>query len=98
MRSAFIQGEYIMKRSRQERELKPDAEEAAVSLALPLSDLDRTMLPVAGGTAANLGELIRAGFSVPAGLWVTTAPYARPCPRAGRDTYPSRSPAPPQGG
>lgn len=58
-----------MKRFRQERELKPDAEEDAVSLVLPLSDLDRTMLPVVGGKAANLGELIRAGFSVPA-VWI----------------------------
>src|SRR5258708_27325965 len=87
MRSAFIQGEYIMKRFRQERELKPDAEEAAVSLVLPLSDLDRTMLPVVGGKAANLGELIRAGFSVPAGFCVTTAAYARLCARAGLDSY-----------
>jgi rifampicin phosphotransferase len=76
-----------MKRFRQERELKPDAEEAAVSLVLPLSDLDRTMLPVVGGKAANLGELIRAGFSVPAGFCVTTAAYARLCARAGLDTY-----------
>ena len=76
-----------MKRFRQERELKPDAEADAASLVLPLSDLDRTMLTVVGGKAANLGELIRAGFSVPAGLCVTTAAYARLCARAGLDTY-----------
>src|SRR5258708_30911376 len=87
MRSAFIQGEYIMKRFRQERELKPDAEEAAVSLVLPLSALDRSMLPEVGGKAAHLGELIRAGFSVPAGFCVTTAAYARVSARAGLDTY-----------
>src|SRR6266566_8266780 len=87
MRSAFIQGEYVMKRFRQERELKPDAEEDAASLVLPLSDLDRTMLTVVGGKAANLGELIRAGFSVPAGFCVTTAAYARLSSRAGLDTY-----------
>src|SRR5712692_164812 len=87
MRSAFIQGEYVMKRFRQERELKPDAEEDAASLVLPLSDLDRTMLTVVGGKAANLGELIRAGFSVPAGFCVNTAAYARLCARADLDTY-----------
>jgi phosphohistidine swiveling domain-containing protein len=76
-----------MKRFRQERELKPDAEEDAASLVLPLSDLDRTMLTVVGGKAANLGELIRAGFSVPAGFCVTTAAYARLCARADLDTY-----------
>ena len=76
-----------MKRFRQERELKPDAEEDAASLVLPLSDLDRTMLTVVGGKAANLGALIRAGFSVPAGFCVTTAAYARLCARADLDTY-----------
>jgi len=76
-----------MKRFQQERELKPDAEEDAASLVLPLSDLDRTMLTVVGGKAANLGELIRAGFSVPAGFCVTTAAYARLCARADLDTY-----------
>ncbi len=42
----------------------------------PLSELDRTLLPVVGGKAANLGELIHAGFSVPPGFCVTTAVYA----------------------
>src|SRR5438128_6967569 len=46
------------------------------ALVVPLETLDRTSLPVAGGKAANLGELIRAGFSVPAGFCVTTAAYA----------------------
>src|SRR4051794_22964328 len=31
----------------------------------------------AGGKGANLGELLRAGFPVPAGFVVTTAAYAR---------------------
>jgi pyruvate,water dikinase len=33
------------------------------------------MLPLAGGKAANLGELVTAGFPVPAGFCVTTAAY-----------------------
>ena len=39
-----------------------------VAPVFPLSGLDRTLLPVVGGKAANLGELIHAGFSVPPGF------------------------------
>src|SRR6266699_4485866 len=46
------------------------------ALVVPLQTLDRTLLPLVGGKAANLGELIRAGFTVPAGFCVTTAAYA----------------------
>src|SRR5690242_595813 len=42
---------------------------------LPLEDLDRTMLDLAGGKAVNLGELVRGGFRVPAGVCVTTRAY-----------------------
>jgi len=57
------------------------------ALVVPLDTLDRTKLPVAGGKAANLGELIRAGFAVPAGFCLTTAAYERVAARAGLDTY-----------
>src|SRR5258707_1752062 len=60
---------------------------SAAALVVPLETLDRTSRPVAGGKAANLGELIRAGFAVPAGFCVTTAAYARVSDRAGLDTY-----------
>ena len=63
-------------------------------LILPFTAIDRGALAVAGGKAANLGELVRAGFPVPAGFCVTTAAYdlvaadaglgAHAC-RAGRD-------------
>src|SRR5689334_13458798 len=53
------------------------------TLILPLEKLDRTALPLAGGKAANLGELIRAGFPVPAGFCVTTTAYAQVAARAG---------------
>src|SRR6266851_7777962 len=62
----------------------------AATLVVPLETLDRTSLPVAGGKAANLGELIHAGFAVPAGFCVTTAAYVRVSSRAGLDTYLSR--------
>src|SRR5205823_11253662 len=45
-------------------------------LVLPLTTLDRTQLSLVGGKAANLGELIRAGFPVPGGFCVTTIAYA----------------------
>jgi len=76
-----------MKSFRQEQGLKPEPEEDAIPLVLPLSALDRTLLPMVGGKAANLGELIHAGFAVPVGFCVTTAAYARVSARAGLDTY-----------
>src|SRR5260221_10729014 len=76
-----------MKSFRQEQGLKPEPEEDAIPLVLPLSALDRTMLPMVGGKAANLGELIHAGFAVPVGFCVTTAAYVRVSSRAGLDTY-----------
>jgi pyruvate,water dikinase len=41
------------------------------------------MLPVVGGKAANLGELIQPGFPLPAGFCVTTAAYTLLSERAG---------------
>src|SRR5690242_5383477 len=46
------------------------------ALVLPLERLDRSLIPVVGGKAAQLSELIRAGFAVPAGFCVTTTAYA----------------------
>jgi pyruvate,water dikinase len=43
---------------------------------VPLTDLGRADLAVAGGKGANLGELVRAGLPVPAGFVVTTDAYA----------------------
>src|SRR6266699_5031555 len=45
-------------------------------LVLSLNALNASMLPLVGGKAANLGELISAGFPVPPGFCVTTAAYA----------------------
>jgi len=70
-----------MKHFRKEEEPVKDA----TSLVLPLSALDRSMIPLVGGKAANLGELIRAGFSVPAGFCITTTAYIRMCAGAELD-------------
>jgi pyruvate,water dikinase len=55
------------------------------ALVLPLERLDRSLLAMAGGKAAQLGELIGAGFVVPAGFCVTTTAYARVSTSAGLD-------------
>src|SRR5829696_10458465 len=55
-------------------------------LTLPFGDIDRTMLPIAGGKAANLGELTRAGLPVPDGFCVTTAAYNLVARDAGLDS------------
>jgi rifampicin phosphotransferase len=67
------------------QEQKPGGEHrhGDVALVLPLSKLDRTLLSVVGGKAANLGELIRAGFTVPEGFCITTAAYERVSESAG---------------
>src|SRR5881396_1958706 len=46
------------------------------ALVLPFAELDRASLAIAGGKAANLGELTRAGLPVPPGFCVTTAAFA----------------------
>jgi phosphohistidine swiveling domain-containing protein len=52
-----------------------DPSSDSTGLILPFNDIDRDALPTAGGKAANLGELVRAGFPVPPGFCVTTAAY-----------------------
>src|SRR2546430_14707807 len=76
-----------MNRSHQGQQHEPESMSSAAALVVPLDTLDRTSLPVAGGKAANLGELIRSGFAVPAGFCVPTAAYVRVSARAGLDTY-----------
>src|SRR5256714_9014272 len=76
-----------MNRSQQGQPPERESMSSAAPLVVPLETLDRTSLPVAGGKAANLGELIRAGFAVPAGFCVTTAAYVRVSTAASLDTY-----------
>ena len=65
---------------------EPESTPADAALVVPLDVLDRTKRALAGGKAANLGELIRVGFAVPAGFCVTTTAYALVSARAGLDT------------
>src|SRR5215472_5630458 len=53
----------------------PQNSEVQADIVLPLTAIDRTSLPIVGGKAANLGEMIRAGLPVPPGFCVTTAAY-----------------------
>lgn len=55
------------------------------AFVLPFAALDRGALAVAGGKAANLGELTHAGLPVPPGFCVTTAAYALVAYGAGLD-------------
>jgi pyruvate,water dikinase len=50
-----------------------------------LDGLSRRSLAVAGGKAANLGEMLTAGLPVPPGFCVTTDAYARVAAGAGLD-------------
>jgi pyruvate,water dikinase len=50
---------------------------------VPLAACRRSDADVAGGKGANLGELIHAGFPVPAGFVVTTAAYQAHIPHSG---------------
>jgi len=54
-------------------------------LVLDLADVDASALPAVGGKAANLGELIRAGFPVPPGACVTTEAYGQVAAQAAID-------------
>ena len=49
--------------------------EGNVKLTLPFDTIDRAMLHIAGGKAANLGELVRAGLPVPPGFCLRTTTY-----------------------
>jgi len=65
----------------------------------PLECLSKTSLELAGGKAANLGELLRAGFPVPTGFAVTTTAYEQFVVYNGLDeTIAQELRAPPVGG
>jgi rifampicin phosphotransferase len=57
-----------------------------VELVLPFDAIDRAALPIAGGKAANLADLVHAGLPVPAGFCVTTAAYDLVAGEAGLDS------------
>jgi len=55
-------------------------EDKTVTHVVPLRAVGRDDLASAGGKGANLGELVRAGFPVPAGFVVTTDAYRMVAP------------------
>ncbi len=60
-----------------------EPESGEPGLILPFNAIDKSALAVAGGKAANLGELVRAGFPVPDGFCVATTAYAMVAADAG---------------
>jgi rifampicin phosphotransferase len=54
-----------------------------IEIVLPFAAIDRSSVAVAGGKAANLGELTQAGFPVPPGFCVTTQAYTLVAEEAG---------------
>jgi pyruvate,water dikinase len=61
------------------------SQETKTDLTLPFAEIGGDALPAAGGKAANLGEMIRAGLPVPDGFCVTTAAYELVAAGAGLD-------------
>lgn len=45
------------------------------ALVLPFNKMDKDDIPLVGGKAANLGEMVQAGFPVPNGFCVTSYSY-----------------------
>jgi phosphohistidine swiveling domain-containing protein len=60
--------------SQEQQSSEPGTGDAGI--VLPFAAIDRDSLPMVGGKAANLGEMIRAGLPVPPGFCVTTTAYA----------------------
>jgi rifampicin phosphotransferase len=69
----------IQRREEQGRAIQSDN----VNVILPFEVIDRTLLPIVGGKAANLGELTGAGLPVPPGFCITTAAYELVASKAG---------------
>jgi pyruvate,water dikinase len=57
--------------------IAPKCLESGIIFVTPLGCLSHEDLERAGGKAANLGELVQAGFPVPQGFAVTTTAYER---------------------
>jgi rifampicin phosphotransferase len=54
----------------------PQNREIQADIVLPFTAINLSSLPIVGGKAANLGEMIQAGLPVPPGFCVTTTAYA----------------------
>jgi rifampicin phosphotransferase len=53
----------------------PQDSEFRADIVLPFTAINLSSLPIVGGKAANLGEMIHAGLPVPSGFCVTTTAY-----------------------
>jgi rifampicin phosphotransferase len=53
----------------------PQNSEIQADIVLPFSAINLSSLPIVGGKAANLGEMIHAGLPVPPGFCITTTAY-----------------------
>ena len=60
-----------------------------MTLVVPLADVRSTDAGRVGTKAANLGDLLAAGFAVPDGVVVTTAAFRRVLPTFGPDGLPA---------
>ena len=58
-----------------------------MSFTLAFEEITKDDLPKVGGKGANLGELSRVGFNVPAGFCVTTAAFVQFMAQAKEDVY-----------
>ncbi|HEU5379594.1 MAG TPA: PEP/pyruvate-binding domain-containing protein, partial [Ktedonobacteraceae bacterium] len=76
-----------MKRQHQAFPSNHKSQPESGALVVLLETLNQTALPLAGGKAANLGELIQAGFRVPRGFCITTAAYERVAAHAKLDVH-----------
>jgi pyruvate,water dikinase len=54
----------------------PQNSEIQADIVLPFTAIKLSSLPIVGGKAANLGEMINAGLPVPPGFCITTTAYA----------------------
>src|SRR5436305_6244699 len=68
-----------------QQEQKHRKHHSSTDFVLPFSALNREMLALVGGKAANLGELTGAGLPVPPGFCITTAAYELVASEAGLD-------------
>jgi rifampicin phosphotransferase len=53
----------------------PQNSEIQMDIVLPFTAINLSSLPIVGGKAANLGEMIQAGLPIPPGFCVTTTAY-----------------------
>ena len=53
----------------------PQNSEIQTDIVLPFTAINLSSLPIVGGKATNLGEMIHAGLPVPPGFCITTTAY-----------------------